>query len=599
MSNSNYRKPTSSFVVALFLFFAGANAVWAQGTAFTYQGKLADNGTPANGAFDLQFKLFDNATVGTGSQQGSTITQSSVQVASGIFTVQLDFGACGSCFNGANRFLEISVKPTGGSTFTTLSPRQPITSTPYTIKSLSAATADGLSVTCVSCVTSSQIQSVNGSAVSGAIPMASVPPGSGNYIQNTTSPQASSNFNISGNGVLGGTLTANTVNVNAGGLTLNDNLLRLRGANDPNHGILWSTEVDGPEFRAFSGFRWQNGSGVLTERMRLDGSGNLTVGGTLSATTVSGFFVNAVGEYKIAGNRVLHLDFGGGAPNLVIGGAKVAIGLGTPAINYKLQVHDTSNTGLRVQTDISGGTVASFGGSGDFQIDAPGIVGGRFVVKESGNVGIGTVSPTFKLHVEDSGNAGLRVGSSTPGGAVASFGPFGTFEIDAPNIPGGRFVVKENGFVGIGWANPSDRLDVNGFIRFNSLGAAGSSTLCRNSLFQISSCSSSLRYKTNIADWHSGLNLLNRLRPVTFDWKESKAHDLGLVAEEVAGVEPLLVTHNDKGEIEGVKYDRIGVVLINAIREQQSQIEALQKENLEMKARLALLERLVPQPRNH
>src|SRR6185295_12638631 len=49
--------------------------------------------------------------------------------------------------------------------------------------------------------------------------------------------------------------------------------------------------------------------------------------------------------------------------------------------------------------------------------------------------------------------------------------------------------------------------------------------------------------------------------------------DMGLVAEEVAGVEPLLVTHNNKGEIEGVKYDRVGVVLINAVKEQQAQIE--------------------------
>ena len=65
---------------------------------------------------------------------------------------------------------------------------------------------------------------------------------------------------------------------------------------------------------------------------------------------------------------------------------------------------------------------------------------------------------------------------------------------------------------------------------------------------------------------------------MTFDWKESRAHDLGLVAEEVAEAEPLLVTRNDKGEIEGVKYDRINVVLINAVKEQQAQIERQQEE---------------------
>ena len=54
--------------------------------------------------------------------------------------------------------------------------------------------------------------------------------------------------------------------------------------------------------------------------------------------------------------------------------------------------------------------------------------------------------------------------------------------------------------------------------------------------------------------------------------------DMGLIAEEVAGVEPLLTTQNEKGEIEGVKYDRVGVVLVNAVQEQQIQIEAQQKQ---------------------
>ena len=87
--------------------------------------------------------------------------------------------------------------------------------------------------------------------------------------------------------------------------------------------------------------------------------------------------------------------------------------------------------------------------------------------------------------------------------------------------------------------------------------------------------------------------LIKRLRPIRFSWKQDGMRDVGFVAEEVAAVEPLLVTYNDKGQIEGVKYDRISAVLINAIKEQQAQIEAMRKENLEMKARLASLERSV------
>jgi len=53
--------------------------------------------------------------------------------------------------------------------------------------------------------------------------------------------------------------------------------------------------------------------------------------------------------------------------------------------------------------------------------------------------------------------------------------------------------------------------------------------------------------------------------------------DLGLVAEEVAKIEPLLVTYKD-GRVEGVKYDRIGVVLVNVLKEQQEEIEKLRQE---------------------
>lgn len=75
------------------------------------------------------------------------------------------------------------------------------------------------------------------------------------------------------------------------------------------------------------------------------------------------------------------------------------VGIGTVSPSHQLEIVDTTNTGLRVQTNIAGGTVASFGGFGDFQIDAPGVVGGRVIVKENGNVGIGTTAPSAQLEV--------------------------------------------------------------------------------------------------------------------------------------------------------------------------------------------------------
>ena len=131
------------FTAALLLALCLTNMVFAQTTAFTYQGKLTDSGNPANGTYDMQFKLFDTVTVGTGTQQGSTITNSTVQVVGGIFNVTLDFGA--NVFTGATRYLEIGVRPAGSpNPYTTLAPRQQITSSPYAIQTLNATQLGGL-----------------------------------------------------------------------------------------------------------------------------------------------------------------------------------------------------------------------------------------------------------------------------------------------------------------------------------------------------------------------------------------------------------------------------------------------------------------------
>jgi len=265
--------------------------------------------------------------------------------------------------------------------------------------------------------------------------------------------------------------------------------------------------------------------------------------------------------------------------NALVLGNNANVGIGTTAPGSKLEVIDASNTGLHVQNNTAGGRVASFGGNGAFQIDAPFNPGGRLTVLENGNVGIGATSPTNKLQIVDSANTGLRVQTDMAGGTVASFGSHGAFQVDAVGTPGGRFYVTEDGKVGIGldFNGSPDKLAVNGTVSL-LLASGGSTQICKNNGNQLSTCSSSLRYKTNIATWPTGLSLISRLRPVTFDWKQNGEHDLGLVAEEVANVEPLLVTHNAKGEIEGVKYDRVAVVLLNAVKEQQHLIEQQQHQ---------------------
>ena len=113
------------------------------GTEFTYQGRLTDGTNVANGIYDLRFYLRDDATAGN--PVGLTNTLAPTGVTNGLFTVTLDFGA--GIFTGDARWLEIGVRSNGSvGAYTTLSPRQPLTPTPYAIY----ATNAGAAITAVS-----------------------------------------------------------------------------------------------------------------------------------------------------------------------------------------------------------------------------------------------------------------------------------------------------------------------------------------------------------------------------------------------------------------------------------------------------------------
>src|SRR5688572_9239891 len=104
--NTITRLSASTTVAVLVLVAPPGSHAQAQGTSFTYQGRLTDGGGPAGGAYDFQIVLFD-APVG-GSQVGPIVVREDVDVAGGLFTVPLDFG---SVFSGNGRWLEIGVRP--------------------------------------------------------------------------------------------------------------------------------------------------------------------------------------------------------------------------------------------------------------------------------------------------------------------------------------------------------------------------------------------------------------------------------------------------------------------------------------------------------
>lgn len=125
-----------------------------QTTAFTYQGHLTESINSPSGPYDFQFAVFDLA----GNQQGPLQTIYGVSVANGVFTVSLDFGSAPFAV-GEDRYLEIRVKKLPAVTYTVLSPRQRITSVPYAIRSISAASADIATTVPDGAITSSKLAS--------------------------------------------------------------------------------------------------------------------------------------------------------------------------------------------------------------------------------------------------------------------------------------------------------------------------------------------------------------------------------------------------------------------------------------------------------
>jgi hypothetical protein len=113
--------------LVLLLWLAAAAVVSAQGTAFTYQGRFSQGGAAFTGSAEMQFTLWNAATNGT--QLAATIPAiQAVTVSNGLFTASIDFTS--APFTGADRWMQIEARTTLGA-FTTLTPRQKITATPY------------------------------------------------------------------------------------------------------------------------------------------------------------------------------------------------------------------------------------------------------------------------------------------------------------------------------------------------------------------------------------------------------------------------------------------------------------------------------------
>jgi len=147
--------------------------------------------------------------------------------------------------------------------------------------------------------------------------------------------------------------------------------------------------------------------------------------------------------------------------------------------------------------------------------------------------------------------AGLDLGAiTTKGGAII-------------NTVGGSWhgLIVENGNVGIGTRNPGERLEVNGNVKASAF------------LY-----SSDINLKQNIQNIPNALQKIQQLNGVYFQWKESGKDGVGVIAQDIEKVFPELVATDPNTGLKSVSYGNLVAPLIEAIKEQQKQIDELKAE---------------------
>ncbi len=642
-------------IFAMILMFVIAIVTQGQTSTFVYQGKLQDGGIAANGTYQFEFRLFD--AVANGNQVGQTISNMTATVSNGIFAVNLDFGV--ASFDGSARYLDIAVRlNASGQPYTQLTPRQPVTSTPYAVRSLNANTAN------------TAINSAN----LGGIPAAQYVlttdprmsddrnplPDSPNYIQNTQSQQASSNFNISGNGKAGIFDAVSQFNINgsrilsAGGnenvfAGFNSGTVTTGGFNSffgTQTGKLNSTGSSNSFFGSYAGSSNTIGSsnsffGINSGGSNVDGGSNAFFGGASGFSNTSGannsyFGVSAGLSNQLAANNAM-FGFNAGKANTAGGnsffgafaGEKNTTGVfnsyfglrsGKDTFSGSYNVYLGYETGAGNQAGSNntfvGSSTTGLGSNNSFV--GYSIAGGNgnnnsaFGFNATINNGISNATAIGTGAIADESDA-IVLGNNVskvkiPGNGLWSFGSIttpstvnaGILKSNSMTVTGSASIT---GFLSVGAVSATGDVsggdgDFSGNVTGQYLGlralVSGSESVCLqapNPNFPerfLGQCSSSRRYKDNIRDFTGGIEMVRRLRPVTFNWKQGGAADIGFVAEEINEIEPLLNVFNQRGEIEGVKYAQVTTVLVNAVKEQQTQIEKLedtirkQSEQLEM-----------------
>ena len=216
-------------------------------------------------------------------------------------------------------------------------------------------------------------------------------------------------------------------------------------------------------------------------------------------------------------------------------------------------------------------------------------------IDNAGRVGLGTANPQRALQIGPSFDAMFTIEPSD-GSPRAGFIRFG--DNTGWQLRIGRSRESSGGPLNTGLTGALFTFRDDG--AFGPTGypllATGVEPLCRTLANFITRCqASSLRYKTDIEPYRDGLDVINRLQPIAFTRKHNGMREVGFAAEDVEAVEPRLTYRNEEDKIEGVKYELLSTVLVNAVKEQQEQLQRQQELIHQLQSRLEKLESPSPQ----
>jgi hypothetical protein len=422
-----------------------APSMFAQGTAFTYQGRLNDTGQSANGVYDLQLTIFDANT--SGNLIAGPATNSAIGVSNGLFTVGLDFGP--GVFIGPPRWLEIGVRTNGGTSFVTLVPRQELTPAPYAILAGDVSPANSnlarLNVPNTA-TTATGVPVITSGFVTGAI----VTSGGSGY---TTLPTVTVN-DTSGSGALISATVSNGMVVsltvhNAGSGYSTNASLAVGAPPSTSYQSFGSTNF-------FSGVNYlTNGNNViagngagLTNLNAWQLNGNI---GTVAGPNFIGTLDNQPLELHADGQRVMRFETTNGlAPN-VIGGSSVNL-VDSGAIGAFIGAGGIVGFPNHVSS-IFGAIVGGYGNTIQGNADNTAIGGGLLNEIDTGAWG-GVIGGGYSNWIQSATGSGAAFGNASYATISGGYGNLvGTNANYSVIAGGGQNNIQSDGVIGGGIQN--------------------------------------------------------------------------------------------------------------------------------------------------